>query len=89
MSKPSDPADKELAKADGLFQPNHRSGYGTVEARTAWVIDWVTRHPHCTLAGGEGALLVKRIRDLEAALEHTEALHEGRVLRDGTITRTP
>ena len=63
-----DPADREAAKADGMFQPNHRAGYGTVEAKTARVIDWITRHPHATLASGEGALLVARIRELEAAL---------------------
>lgn len=52
------------------FRPltNHRAGYGSAESRTAWVIDWLTRHPDATLSSGEGALLVARIRELEAEL---------------------
>lgn len=66
--KIGDPADREAAKADGMFQPNHRAGYGTEDARTKWVMDWLTRHPHATLAGGEGFLLLKYIRELESKL---------------------
>jgi len=58
----------EAAAADGMFQPNHRAGYGTVEARTQRVIDWLDEHPHATLSSGEGMLLLQRIRALEALL---------------------
>lgn len=67
--KPGDPADRTShAEGQDQFQSNHRAGYGTESARLLRLIDWIRRHPHCTLASGEGALLLKYITELEAAL---------------------
>jgi hypothetical protein len=52
---------------------NHRAGYGSVDERTAWLLDWCTRHPHTTLASGEPALLLRYIRRLEDRIRELEA----------------
>lgn len=44
---------------------NHRAGYGSLDARTEWLLDWCTRHPDTTLGSGEPALLMRYIRRLE------------------------
>ncbi len=35
------------------------------ESKLAFIVGFVERHPACTLAGGEAALLVQEIRRLE------------------------
>lgn len=51
---------------------NHRARYGTVDQRTAWILDWCTRHPDTTLSSGEAWLLMEHIRRLEARIHELE-----------------
>lgn len=48
---------------------NHRAGYGTFTEKLTRLCDWLTRRPDATLASGEGALLLIRIREFEMLLE--------------------
>jgi hypothetical protein len=61
----SDPADKQSldAKADGQFT-NHRAGDRSVPD----LIDYFTRNPFATAAGGEAGKLVRYIHDLHSRL---------------------
>lgn len=56
------------------FKPlvNHRAGYGTVDERLTWLLEWLTRHPDATLMSGEGALLVQHIRSLQDRITQLE-----------------
>ena len=44
----------------------HRSGYGPQKDKYDRVVGWLEKNPACTLASGEGYLLLQRIRELEA-----------------------
>jgi hypothetical protein len=57
------------APTDCRVLTNHRAGYGSTDDKTERVLAWLTRNPDATLSSGEGGLLLRRIRELEAQLE--------------------
>jgi hypothetical protein len=76
MSQPTkigDPADR-VSNVEGQdqFQTSHRAGYGTDDAKTQRIIEWLTKNPHATLASGEGGLLLRYIRQLEQQLQERQ-----------------
>lgn len=67
-NKVPDPADNFGGGATSI----HRGLQGDIAQKRAFLLDWITRHPYCTLTSGEGKILVDWINELLAVINQYE-----------------